>query len=317
MNRNVKSWDLIIIALERQWSDSMIVHTNSKPVKPSRVLVLGALGFVGKELVKHLSAQGIACLPLDLPEIDLLQSESVDKLANIIKPEDMLVFTSALTPEKGKDRGTMLKNIHMAEHVCLTLEKTGCSHVVYMSSDAVYGSGKRLLNEKSPCEPDNFYGMGHYLREQMIRGVCSQKNISLTILRSSAIYGAGDTHNSYGPNRFLRTAINENKITLIGQGEEKRSHFYVGDVVRVIDLCLRNKTQGILNMAVSHSITFMELAEKVSEVLKTNVKIECTQRSNPVSYIHFDTTEFCKAFPGFRFTNIEDGLKQMLDVMRP
>jgi UDP-glucose 4-epimerase len=291
----------------------MIEHLNKNLVQPSRVVIIGAFGFLGKKLNSYLSNLGIKTMQVDLPEVDLIQPRSVDQLLKIIQPEDAIVFTSALTPDKGKDRATMLKNIAMGDHLCQFLERAGCAHVVYYSSDAVYGTNQKLLRETSSCQPDGLYGLGHWIREEMIKGVLQEKNIPLVILRSCAIYGEGDTHNSYGPNRFVRSALQERKITLIGNGEEKRCHFFVGDAVKIIGLCLTNKSVGILNLTTGKSTSFMEIAQKVVSMFDEKIEIQVTPRKNPVTHIHFDPTEIIKAFPTFGFTSIKEGLATLLD----
>ena len=41
---------------------------------------------------------------------------------------------------------------------------------------------------------------------------------NLTILRPTLIYGFGDTHNSYGPNRFFNQIIEKREINIFGEG---------------------------------------------------------------------------------------------------
>lgn len=286
----------------------MIKHLNKNVTQPSRVIIIGAFGFLGKKLNSYLSGQGIKTVQLDLPDIDLLQSQCVEQLQAVVQPKDVIVFTSALTPDKGKDRATMLKNIAMGNHLCQFLESTDCTQVVYFSSDAVYGSSEEIRRETSCCQPGDLYGLGHLVREEMIKAAAKKRDIPLVILRSCAIYGEGDTHNSYGPNRFMRSALEEQKITLFGNGEEKRSHIFIGDVIRIIELCLMNKSVGLLNMTSGKSISFMELANKVKDKFDERIEIQCTPRQNPITHIHFDPTEFIKAFPKFDFTSFEDGL---------
>jgi UDP-glucose 4-epimerase len=290
----------------------MIEHLSKTPVLPSRAVIVGAYGFLGRKLNNHLSSQGIQTVLVDLPEVDLISTQSVDQLQEIIKTDDAVIFTSALTPDKGKDRGAMLKNIAMGDHFCQFLERAACSYIVYMSSDAVYGASEKLIRESTYCQPDSLYGLGHLSREEMIKPAAKQKNIPLLILRSNAMYGDGDTHNGYGPNRFIRSALKEQKISLFGNGEEKRSHIFIGDVVKLIGLSLANKSSGILNLTSGYSISFMELARKVASLFGEIVEIQPSPRQNLITHINFDPTEIFKAFPSFAFTTLDDGLAQML-----
>src|SRR3546814_11446336 len=67
---------------------------------------------------------------------------------------------------------------------------------------------------------------------------------SSDLLRPTLIYGAEDTHNSYGPNRLRRMARKDARITLFGAGEETRDHISVDDVYRLILLTLRHRSEG-------------------------------------------------------------------------
>lgn len=290
----------------------MASHLNDNPVKPSRVVLIGAYGFLGRKLTDSFNSQQIEYLPIDLPEVDLTAPNSIEKLLEEIKPEDSVVFTSALTPDKGKDRGAMLKNIAMMNHFCQFLENGRCAYIVYLSTDAVYGAGDKLFRETSLCQPDSLYGLGHLIREEILGSAARQREIPLAILRSNAMYGIGDTHNSYGPNRFLRSALQEQKIALFGMGEERRCHIYVGDVVNLIGQCLAKKTNGILNLTSGFSISFMDLARKISALVDKPIEIQTSQRQNAITHINFDPTELYKAFPNFGFTTLDDGLKSMV-----
>ena len=52
----------------------MLEHLNPTLQKPSRVVVLGAYGFVGGTCARLLAARGIPVLPLDKDDIDLMAS---------------------------------------------------------------------------------------------------------------------------------------------------------------------------------------------------------------------------------------------------
>ncbi len=69
------------------------------------------------------------------------------------------------------------------------------SHLVLVSSAAVYGSGRGQVTAATPPEPETFpvpaYAWGKLAAEHAARAVCAERNIALTILRPSIIYGPG------------------------------------------------------------------------------------------------------------------------------
>ena len=115
----------------------------------------------------------------------------------------MVVFLSALTPDKGRDSGTLMRNLAMCRAVCEATRAVDIAQLVYASSDAVYSFATTLISEATPPVPTDLYGVMHRARELML---ASEAKAPVAVLRLTAIYGAGDTHNSYGPNRFMRQA---------------------------------------------------------------------------------------------------------------
>src|SRR5256885_5257528 len=113
----------------------MIRHLETEPTRPARVVVLGATGFVGRGITRHLNESQIETLPLSSEEIDLTKPEAVEKLRGTVVENDSLVIVSAITPDKGKDAATLMRNLSMGQHVSDFLESAKCSHVVYISSD--------------------------------------------------------------------------------------------------------------------------------------------------------------------------------------
>lgn len=288
----------------------MIQHLQQEASPPKRVVVLGASGFVAKELVRHLSEQRIETLALGSSQLDLRQPASVEALQKTLRPDDSLVFISALTPDRGRDIRTLMNNLSMAEHVCAALEKTPCAHVVYVSSDAVYSDDVNPVRENSCTGPSSFHGLMHLAREQMLAHTLAKTKTPLFILRPSLLFGAADTHNGYGPNRFLRLAIKGERITLFGEGEEKRDHIYIKDVSKLIGLALAHRSAGTLNCATGVSTSFRDVATAAVGLSKTPVSVEGTPRQNPITHRHFDITETLKAFPQFSYTPLAAALAE-------
>jgi nucleoside-diphosphate-sugar epimerase len=289
----------------------MIYHHQLVPAAPSRVVVLGGSGFVGGDLVAFLHDQRIPVIGYASRDVDLLRSESVELLRQIVRHDDVLVFASTVTPDKGKDVRTLMKNLTMGEHVAAFVEQSVCRQVVYVSSDAVYDDAANPVREDSACNPGSFHGVMHLARELMLRQAMQKSKTPLMCIRATLLYGENDTHNGYGPNRFLRTARMEQLIKIFGQGEEKRDHLHIGDLSKLIGLCLRHRSEGILNAATGHSTSFREIADLIAEQ-RPGTRLECLPRATPITHRHFDTTALLRAFPTMHFTPLQAGLTAML-----
>lgn len=286
----------------------MIQHLWQTAAKPARVVLIGARGFIGTRLLQHLSSLGVPVLGPASADLDILDPDASDRLASVIRPDDSLVMLAAITPEKGRDIATLMKNLAMAQHVCAALVKKPCTHVVYFSSDAVYPLGASRVDEETPAAPGDLFGVMHLAREIMFRGLA---NIPTLVLRPTLVYGLEDTHNSYGPNRFRRSARKEGKITLFGNGEETRDHVHVDDVAGIAVLCLAHRSSGTLNVATGQSHSFADVAQSVARQFEEKIEIVGTPRANPVTHRHYDVTSIIKAFPGHGFLSLDDGIAKV------
>ncbi|PYM15195.1 MAG: NAD-dependent dehydratase [Verrucomicrobia bacterium] len=293
----------------------ILTQHSPSPTNPKRVVILGASGFVARDLARHLAGLGAETLTVGSAQVDLLEPGSVAKLQAIIRPDDSLVITSALTPEKGKDVRTFMKNLTMISQVCAFFEQGACAHVVYLSSDAVYDDSRAFVRETTPRTGLGLYGLMHAAREEMLRFALSKSNPPLCVVRPCAIYGAGDTHNSYGPNRFMRSAIKDRKITLFGNGEEQRDHVYIKDVSRFLGLCLQHRTEGAVNIVTGNAVSFYDLSQRIIKLCPHTVELECLPRATPITHRLFDISLRLKEFPGFQCTSLEAGLQEMLNEL--
>lgn len=282
----------------------MISHTAPAPRSPERVVLFGARGFIGRAIQARLQADSVPTLAVTSGEVDLASSASVAQIAGLLKPTDAVVMLSALTPDKGRDAATLMKNLAMMQHLCAGVEKTGCAHFVYFSSDAVYDSAVARVTEAVPASPQDLYGTMHRTREIMAAGI----RAPLLALRPTLVYGTDDTHNAYGPNRFRRMAQKDGTITLFGGGEELRDHVHVDDVAALTVRCLMQQSAGVLNIATGVSTSFRGVAELVAQQFDNRVEIVETPRANPVTHRHYDVTNLIRAFPDFRFVSLCDGV---------
>ncbi len=270
---------------------------------PSRVVVIGARGFVGSAICTRLAADKVPVLALTRNELDLLKPEAAATLQRLLRKDDSVVFVSALAPTR--NNAMLIDNLRMAEAVCAALAAQPVAHLVYISSDAVYSDDVNPVTERSCQQPSSLHGVMHLAREIMLRAALK---LSLAILRPTLIYGAKDPHNGYGPNRFRRLAAKGEAITLFGEGEEKRDHILVDDVAALASAVLHHRSKGVLNIATGRSASFREAAEIVVALSPRPVEIRGTPRQNPITHRHFDITDCLKAFPEFHYVPLRDGL---------
>jgi UDP-glucose 4-epimerase len=285
----------------------MLHHHNATPVPPRRSVVLGSGGFIGGAIVRKLEASGASVLGLGRTEINLLADRSGERLAALLRTTDALVVVSARAP--CKTPAMMLENIRMMASVCEALAIRAVAHLIYVSSDAVYADGPLPLTEVSPAAPTSLHGAMHLAREQMLLATVGA--MPLAIVRPTLVYGAGDPHNGYGPNRFRRQANRGEAIVLFGEGEERRDHVNIDDIAELVRLVLDHRSAGVLNIATGTATSFRALADKVVALAPRKVEIKGSPRSGPIphnGYRPFDPGATRNAFPDFRYTTIDNGL---------
>src|SRR5581483_10201767 len=122
-----------------------------------------------------------------------------------------------------------------------------------------------------------------------------------------AVFGPGDTHNSYGPNRFVRSAVTDHTVRLFGQGEETRDHLFVDDLVRILVTLGSSNVTGVLNIATGTSRSFGSIVE----ALRSMVAFEVVNapRSGPITHRSFDISRLRKTVPDLQFTPFEQALR--------
>ena len=300
------------------YESAMIEQLNESAERLGRVVVIGANGFVGSSIVKHLAEKNIETLSIGRLEVDLLSEDSTEKLSSILKENDSVVIAAAKAP--AKDFSMLLENLRMLRPIISSAHQVSLSHLIYISSDAVYSDSMEPLVEESETNPISLHGIMHKTRELIIKSqIVDELQIPLFIARPTLIYGLNDPHNGYGPNRFLRQALNNEKITIFGKGEELRDHVSIDDVGRLISEAVCHKSSGILNIASGKTISFRAIAEKI--VFLTNPSIEITETPRAGEMPHngfrpFDIKSTTDYFPNFEYMDISEGLRKLVHDKR-
>ena len=290
----------------------MLEHLNTTPKKPERVVVIGANGFVGKAICETLQGRNINVLPVGRAEIDLLENDAITKLESFLRPTDSLVLVAAIAPVKNL---VMLQdNLKIIATFEGLLQNNDFAHVLNISSDAIYGDLDEPLTEASFTNAGTLHGIMHIMRELILKEAVGK--IPFATLRPTLIYGANDPHNSYGPNRFRRLAAAGQDIILFGEGEERRDHVSIEDVVELAARILMQKSCGVLNVATGTVISFKEVAEAIVGFYDHKVTIKGLPRVGLMphnGYRAFDSSATKQAFPDFKYIQPIDGFRKIFE----
>ena len=156
----------------------------------------------------------------------------------------------------------------------------------------------------------------HITRELMLKNKFEEL---LCILRPTLIYGPGDTHDGYGPNRFVGLAVKNKTLSIFGNGEEKRDHIFVEDLVKIIFKCIEKKALGILNLVSGKVYSFKYLAKLIIAQSKSKSKLIKIKRKGPMphnGYRPFNKILLKHYFQETKILPIKIGIRKYIESIR-
>ena len=274
---------------------------------PKSVVILGANGFIGSNISKNIDSRRYNVVNITRNEINLTAPEAAKSLAKITPNTDVMVIAAAVAPVK--TYSMLAENIAMQKNICDALACSLPKHIIYISSDAVYSDSKNPLDETSPTNPDSLHGTMHLAREKMLVSLSPQ---ILTIFRPTLVFGYGDPHNGYGPNRFIRQASKGEPISLFGHGEELRDHIHIRDVASTVVEAIENETGGVFNLVSGKTTSFRDIANLIERRFN-NTKILSIPRSGPMPHGGYRAFNNAKLKENFERFNPIDVSKWILE----
>ena len=244
-----------------------------------KITLIGASGFVGTRLIKLLQESGA----YQLQNIDKQQSHFYSEVTQIANVLDKQAITQAL---QGTDLVVLLAaehrddvsptslyydvNVGGMRNTLEAMEVNGVKRIVFTSSVAVYGLNKQNPDESHPTDPFNHYGKSKWQAEQVLQEwYKSHPDWNINILRPTVIFGERNRGNVYN----LLKQISGGKFLMVGNGNNRKSMAYVGNIVAFIKYLIEEKKDGynVYNYIDKPDLTMNELVSHVSKVLKKHI----------------------------------------------
>jgi UDP-glucose 4-epimerase len=273
-----------------------------------RVVVFGGSGVIGRALLPQLAALGVETLSPGSRKLDLISSAAEGDLAATLRANDTIIMLAGLTPDRGRDYSTLLRNVDMAINIVAAISKSPVAKLVYISSDAVYAPNAAAIAEDSLTMPNDTYSAAHLLREHIFERALGEQ---LLVLRLTQVTAWPDPHLAYGPARFRHSAETADRITLYGRGEELRDHISVDDAAAAILRLAALPISGVVNVASGRSVDFHTIAKQVASRFSPSIPIEFEPRRVPIWHRRFDTRRLRALLPDFYWTPIEDAVARL------
>ena len=294
-----------------------------------KILITGGLGFVGQNLVKSFSKEN-EILIIDIKEIEKdypskkFKYKKIDirdpNLRNTIKNfnPNVVIHCAAQTSviESMNDpNNTKSINVNGTKNVIDGLkELDNCFFIFISSGGAIYGNPKSLpVDEDHPLEPISEYGFSKYEGEKLIEKNLKGSHIKFAILRPSNIYGPGQITNNVIPIFIERMRLNKDVI-IYGDGNSSRDYIFINDLVKIIKTFCEKKISSKVNVSTNKEVKIIDIFTILKEKLsyKLDPKFEPI-RDGEVEKIYLDNKKIIKLTGFKKFTNIQDGLLEIIN----
>lgn len=164
-----------------------------------RVLVTGAKGQLGYDVIKELNKRGHTAVGVDIEEMDITNKDSVDKVIKSSKVDAVIHCAAYTAVDAAEDNAQLCQKINVqgTQNIAKTCKELDIK-MLYLSTDYVFnGTGTRPWEPDDKREPLNVYGQSKYEGELVV-----ENNVSKSfIVRIAWIFGIN------GKN-FVKTMLN-------------------------------------------------------------------------------------------------------------
>lgn len=307
------------------------------------IIVTGAVGFIGRNVVAALNARGHDNLIL----VDFLGSEEKWKNLRGLKYEDVLspkqfiesvqngkapkaaacIHLGACSATTERDADYLLENNYRYTRTLCEWSLAHGTRFVYASSAATYGDGALGYNDDDTVTekliPLNMYGYSKHMFD--LWALKHQHLKSIVGLKYFNVYGPYEDHKA-DMRSLVQKAYHQVKtrgyIELFKShrpdfkdGEQKRDFVYVRDAVNVtLHFALDSKVGGLFNCGAGQARTWIDLANALFAAMRRKPDIRFIEMPEILQgkYQYFTQADASKLHhAGYTtpFTSLEDGVR--------
>lgn len=285
----------------------------------SYIVVTGAAGFIGSNLVRALNARGesniIAVDNLSRADkfrnlVDCEIADFLDKRDFLERMErgefdsvlDAVLHQGACSDTMETDGRYMMENNYRYSVSLLDFCADEEIPFIYASSAAVYGGGRVFREERAFEAPLNVYGYSKFLFDQVVRRRFADAGAQIAGFRYFNVYGRNEAHKGrmasvawHGLNQFRDTG----KVRLFegndgyDNGGQSRDFIAVEDVVKVnLHFLDHPERSGIFNVGTGRAQPFNDVAAAVVNTCRKHegkpaLSLGEMQQQGLVEYIPF------------------------------
>jgi dTDP-glucose 4,6-dehydratase len=156
------------------------------------------------------------------------------------------------------------KNNVLGSHVLLESARlNGVEKIISVGSDECYGESESLCDENSMLKATNVYAATKSCVDALCYAYYKSFGMPIVIGRSNNVYGPQQYTEKLIP-RFCELLVKGEKLTIQGNGNQKRSFIHVLDICKAYETILFKGVVGeIYNIGTDDEFSVLEIAEKL------------------------------------------------------
>ncbi|MBL1215449.1 MAG: SDR family NAD(P)-dependent oxidoreductase [Ignavibacteriae bacterium] len=307
----------------------------------SQILVTGAAGFIGSNLVKRLLEKGFTVIGLDnfdpfysreikennlsqfknretfkFYESDLLDIDSMNSIfqKNKISKVVHLAAKAGVRPSIQDPKGYFETNVTGTVNLLDAMVKNDIKKLVFASSSSVYGNNKKVpFSENDIVDfPISPYAASKKSGELICHTYHHLYDMDIFALRFFTVYGPRQRP-EMAIAKFANKILNDEEITLYDKaGSTSRDYTYIDDIVDGIYSCIENVSGfEVLNLGESQVVGLNQLVKTLEKHLRKKAKVVYADKQpGDVNITYADISKAKKLINYNPSTKIEEGIKK-------
>ena len=309
----------------------------------SRVLVTGAAGFIGSHLSEALAEAGhdvvgVDCFTdyyaralkeanlarlRDLPNFRLLELDlSEDDISELLDGVDAVFHLAAQAGVRGSFGDGFETYLRHNLYATQRLLEAAIAHplraFVYSSSSSVYGNASQFpMTEQTARRPVSPYGMTKLATEELTATYHRCFGLPVVGLRYFTAYGPRQRPDM-AFTRFIRAILDDDPLTVLGDGSQVRDFTFVGDIVEgTIAAAQRGRFGSVYNIGGGHAVQLLAAIAAIERVAGRRGRIELAPPQRGDAYRTGCDCALALSELGYApRTVLEDGLAAQLEWVR-